>query len=69
MNAEKVFNSNLAWDDHKNSLVAQTYIKLRALCHTQLAIPLNTRILIAKTYLIPGCLIIVIIAANEVAMV
>ena len=51
-----IFNSNLTWDNHINSLVEQTYIKLRALWSTQLYIPLKTRILIAKTYLIP-CLL------------
>ena len=51
-----IFNSNLTWDDHINSLVGQTYIKLRTLWSTQLYIPLKTRILIAKTYLIP-CLL------------
>ena len=44
-----IFNSNLTWDNHINPLVGQTYIKLRALCS-------KTRILIAKTYLIP-CLL------------
>ena len=47
-----IFNSNLKWDDHINSLLGQTYIKLRALWSTQLYIPLKIRILIAKTYMI-----------------
>ena len=58
-NLEIIFNSNFTWDDHINALVGQTYIKLRTLGSTQLYIPLKTRILIAKTYLIPyflyGC--------------
>ena len=54
--AKSTFNCNLTWDDHINSLVGLTYIKLRALWSTQLYISLKTRILIAKTYLIP-CLL------------
>ena len=44
--------------NHVNSLVVQAYIMLRILWPTQLHMPLNTRILIAKTHLIPllyGC--------------
>ena len=66
-----IFNSNLTWNDHINSLVEQTYIKLRTLWSIQLYIPLKIRILIAKIYLIPldycmdaSCLVIVILVAN-----
>lgn len=51
-----IFNTNLTWDDHIKTLVGQTYIKLRALWSTQFIIPMKTRILIAKTYLIPSLL-------------
>ena len=46
MNLGTTFNSNLTWDNHVNSLVGST----------QLYIPSKSRILIAKTYLIP-CLL------------
>ena len=45
-----IFNSDLTWDDHINSLVGQMYIKVRALWSTQLYIPLKTRILIADLF-------------------
>ena len=46
-----IYNTNLTWDDHINSLVGQTVYQVT---HT-FFIPLNMRILIAKTYLI-SCL-------------
>ncbi|XP_065358619.1 uncharacterized protein LOC135952544 [Calliphora vicina] len=49
-----VFNNNLSWSNHIQSLVSQTYLKLRTLWITQFYTPLRIRILIAKTYLIPG---------------
>lgn len=49
-----VFNNNLSWSDHVNSLVAQTYSKLRSLWITQSFTPLNVRLTLAKTYLIPA---------------
>lgn len=49
-----IFNNNLTWSNHVNSLVAQTYVKLRTLWSTQFFTPLKIRILLAKTYLIPG---------------
>lgn len=51
-----IFNSKLTWSDHINSLVGQTYVKLRALWSTQYFTPLRIRILLAKTYLIPSLL-------------
>lgn len=49
-----IFNSNLTWNDHINSLAGQTYIKLRALWSTQYFTPFRVRILLAKTYLVPS---------------
>lgn len=49
-----VFNGNLTWTNHVNSLVAQTYAKLRSLWATQSYTPLNIRLLLAKSYIIPG---------------
>lgn len=49
-----VFNSNLTWSNHVNSLSGQTYGKLRALWSTQYFTPIKVRILLAKAYLIPG---------------
>lgn len=48
------FNSSLTWNNHINALVGQTYMKLRTLWSTQFFTPLKIRILLAKTYLIPG---------------
>lgn len=54
-----IFNSTLTWSNHINAIVIQTYVKLRSLWSTQHFTPLNIRILLAKTYLIPvllyGC--------------
>ena len=47
-------NDNLAWTNHVNTLVGQTYMKLRCLWLTQYFTPLNSRRLIAKCYLLPG---------------
>ena len=55
-NLRIIFNCNLAWDNHINLLVGQTYIKLRALWSTQFFVSMKTRILIVKTYLI-ACLL------------
>lgn len=49
-----IFNSSLTWSNHVNSLVRQTYVKLRSLWSTQFLIPIKTRTMLAKTYLIPG---------------
>lgn len=51
-----VFNSTLTWTSHVNSLVAQSYLKLRSLWATQSFTPLNVRLLLAKTYIVPGLL-------------
>lgn len=49
-----VFNNRLTWTNHINTLVGQTYAKLRSLWSTQYFIPLSVRQLIAKSYLLPG---------------
>lgn len=49
-----IFNNNLTWTNHINSLVGQTYIKLRSLWSTQYFTPLKIRTILAKSYLIPG---------------
>lgn len=49
-----VFNNNLTWTDHVNTLVVKIYIKLRTLWSVQYFTPLNVRILLAKAYLIPS---------------
>lgn len=51
-----VFNNNLTWCSHINSLVSQTYAKLRTLWATQSFTPPNIRLLLAKTYVLPGLL-------------
>lgn len=51
-----VFNNNLTWCSHIKSLVSQTYAKLRTLWATQNFTPPNIRLLLAKTYVIPGLL-------------
>lgn len=48
------FNSNLSWSNHINSMVGQQYIKLRTLWPLQYFTPFNVRVLLAKTYLVPG---------------
>ncbi|XP_075150655.1 uncharacterized protein LOC142224753 [Haematobia irritans] len=49
-----IFNSSLSWKNYVNSAAGQTYARLRALwfCHSYT--PLNIRILLAKTLLVPG---------------
>lgn len=49
-----VFNNNLSWNNHVISRIAQTYAKLRPLWSTQSFTPLNVRLLLAKSYIIPG---------------
>lgn len=49
-----VFNSNLTWSDHVNTLVVQMYIKLRTLWSVQYFTPLRVRVLLAKAYLVPS---------------
>jgi len=54
-----IFNSKLSFDDHINLTVAKTYGMLRSLCVAQHYTPQKTRLLLAKTYLLPklmyGC--------------
>ncbi|XP_075157761.1 uncharacterized protein LOC142231028 [Haematobia irritans] len=49
-----IFNSSLSWTDHVNSAAGQTYARLRALWFSHSYTPLNIRILLAKTLLVPG---------------
>lgn len=51
-----VFNNNLTWTSHVDTLVIQMYIKLRTLWVTQYFTPLRVRKVLAKAYLIPGLL-------------
>lgn len=54
-----IFNDKLSWTDHINSACGKTYSMLRNLWSTQHYTPLNIRMLLAKTYLLPtltyGC--------------
>lgn len=54
-----VFNSNLTWSDHINSICGRTFSMLRNLWQIQHITPIKIRSLIAKTYLMPvlmyGC--------------
>ncbi|XP_075157774.1 uncharacterized protein LOC142231041 [Haematobia irritans] len=49
-----VFNSTLSWSSHVNTAVGQTYAKLRALWVTHSYTPVNIRLLLAKSLLLPG---------------
>lgn len=51
-----VFNDTLTWSHHINSVVGQTYAKLRSLWQTQYFTPRNIKILLAKVYILPGLL-------------
>lgn len=51
-----VFNKTLTWSDHINAATGKTYAMLRTLWNTQYITPVNIRILLAKTYLIPTLL-------------
>ena len=48
------FNANLTWTNHVNTLVGQTYMKLRCLWSTQYFTRLSIRRLITKSYFLPG---------------
>ena len=58
-----IFNEKLTWSDHINMKIGQVYNMLRSLWMTQSFTPLNIRLQLAKTYLIPcllyGCEIFV----------
>lgn len=58
-NLGMVFNRTLTWDTHINSIVGKAYGVLRTLWTVQQVTPLNTRIVLAKTLVIPvltyGC--------------
>lgn len=51
-----VFNNTLTWSDHINVAAGKTFSMLRTLWNTQSFTPINIRILLAKTYLIPSLL-------------
>lgn len=44
----------MTWSNHVNTVLGQTYGKLRSLWATQCYTPLKIRLLLAKSYLIPG---------------
>lgn len=54
-----IFNNSLTWSDHINYACGRTFSMLRTLWQSQYCTPINLRILLAKTYLIPillyGC--------------
>lgn len=49
-----IFNKNLDWSDHINAICGKTFSMLRNLWMTQYYTPLNIRMLLAKTYLLPS---------------
>lgn len=49
-------SDTLSWTNHVNSVVGNIYNKLRALWSSQAFTPLRTRLLLAKTYLMPSLL-------------
>lgn len=51
-----ILNKSLTWSNHINSVVGQAYSKLRSLWSTQSYTPLQIRVLLAKSYIIPGLL-------------
>ena len=51
-----IFNSTLTWSDHINQAVGRVYSMLRSLWISQYYTPVNIRILLAKTYLLPTLL-------------
>lgn len=51
-----IFNNTLTWSNHINHATGKTFSMLRNLWITHLFTPLNIRILLAKTYLIPTLL-------------
>ena len=53
-NLELAFNDNLTWTNQVNTLVGQTYMKLRCLWSTKYFTPWNIRRLIAKCCLLPA---------------
>lgn len=50
------FNHTLTWSDHILSATGKTYSMIRTLRHTQYFTPINIRLLLAKTYLMPNLL-------------
>lgn len=51
-----IFNDKLTWSHHVNAVVGQTYAKLRSLWRTQYFTPQNIRVLLVKSYIMPGLL-------------
>jgi len=47
------FDKTLTWDKHINEAICKTAAKLRALWSTQHLLPVQVRLMIAKTYLMP----------------
>ena len=50
------FNNKLTWNDHINQTIGRVYAMLRCLWVTQSYTPLNIRMLLAKSYLLPTLL-------------
>lgn len=48
------FNNNLTWSNHIYSVAGKIYSMLRSLWQTQYFTPINIRLLLAKTYLMPN---------------
>lgn len=48
-----IFNSNLTWSDHINTVCGRVFSMLRNLWQTQHCTPIRIRILLAKTYVMP----------------
>lgn len=51
-----VFNDKLTWSNHINAVVGQTYAKLRSLWQTQYFTPQYIKVLLVKSYIMPGLL-------------
>lgn len=55
-NLGMIFNKELNWSNHINAVCGKTYAMLRNLWRTQYFTPLDVRMLLAKTYLLPTLL-------------
>ncbi|XP_075157817.1 uncharacterized protein LOC142231083 [Haematobia irritans] len=59
-----IFNNSLTWTNHLQQNIAKTYGMLRSLWAVQLSTPIQIRMLLAKTYLVPTLLYGIEIFAN-----
>ena len=55
-NLDIIYNSQLSWTNHVNTICGKRYAMLGNLCMTQSFTPFNIRILLKKTYLNPTLL-------------